>query len=322
MADIFLNFNASGIIQDIFFNHLSIKPHQVHSVYTLFDESTNDLIRLKLSQFDSDFKAITSNETFPTIILRSATQNYFLYVSSIQFSEPEAQTIIHLIDLLVDDYSSKKTLSYVDTKGFYEQMQILNNELVNKSRMIEKMNRQLYDLNIKQEELLRTDPLTQLISRYGFPQQINTKIAEYPGKKGLFCYLDIDDFKRVNDTFGHQAGDDYLVEFAKRLNDAPIAKSLKMRIAGDEFGIFIYDLDEVTMTHVESVWSILHNIVANPIEIGKLSLPVAFSAGFAVFPDDSRSIHLLFDDADKAMYIAKRKGKNSFACYNCVKTDL
>lgn len=319
MAELFLRLNALGMIQQIYVNHLFTIEHKPQSVFSLFDEATNQLINRALTESSHESKTVLENDKYPTILLRSAIQNLFVYVSTVAFDKNQRDQLEHLIDLAIDLYSSNVPLGAADAKGFYEQMQLLNNELVNKSRTIEKMNRQLHDLNLKQEELLRTDPLTKLTSRYVFPEQIDAKIAAYPGKKGLFCYLDIDDFKSVNDTYGHLAGDDYLVEFARRLKSAPIKNALAMRIAGDEFGIFVYNLDEVNEALCQQIWAILQDSVARPINIGKHPVPVAFSVGFAAFPDDSQNIHHLFDDADQAMYVAKRKGKNLFTCYNCIK---
>jgi diguanylate cyclase (GGDEF)-like protein len=321
MADLFIRFNSSGVIQHVYFDYLFFSKPQARSVFSLFSESTNELISRTLTETSMEINAILDDETYPVILLRSSMQINFLYLSTISYDKKQLEEIKHLFDLVINDFLSQKSMIIVDSKGFYEQMQILNNELVNKTRIIEKMNGQLNILNLKQEELLKTDPLTQLISRYVYPQQIESKIKEFPEKKGLFCYLDIDDFKSVNDTLGHKAGDEYLVEFAKRLNALPIENSLKMRIAGDEFGLFIYNLDEANIEQCEQIWKLLQESVAKPIKIGNHVLSVAFSLGFAVFPDDNQDIHLLFDNADKAMYLAKKRGNNLFACYNCVKNQ-
>jgi diguanylate cyclase (GGDEF)-like protein len=319
MAELFLRFNATGVIQQIILNHWKVDISKSLSVFSLFDEPTNLVIHEALTASTSEIDIALTSQAFPRILLRSAMHSFFLFVTTENYTDSQFLEIRHLLDFFVIAVASEKPSNPIDAKGYYEQMQFLNNELVNKGRMIEKMNRQLNELNLKQEELIRTDPLTKLISRYVFPQQIVSKISEHCGKKGMFCYLDIDDFKRINDTLGHQAGDDFLIEFARRLNAAPIDNALKMRIAGDEFGVFIYNLDAVTPERCEAIWKILQSTVARPMQLGNTIVPVAFSLGFAVYPDDSEDVHRLFDNADKAMYAAKRKGINLYACYNRIK---
>jgi len=137
---------------------------------------------------------------------------------------------------------------------------------------------------------------------------------KHTDKFGIFCFIDIDDFKPVNDTYGHKTGDVYLKTFADRLRTLPFDPSIIMRIAGDEFGVFIGGLDAVDTSLTESLWETITDRVSGPISIEGHDHPLSFSLGMAVYNDHTKDIHELIDMADKAMYKAKETG-NTYSVY-------
>ena len=144
-----------------------------------------------------------------------------------------------LSDLLLSFNRSSADFQLLDkdmVQMNFEQIQMLNNKILNTERALQKERLKLEMLNKELNNRLVKDALTGLVSRYQYRAEIEQCIASAPDKNGVFVFIDIDDFKRVNDTYGHAVGDKYLIEFARRLESIPIENSVKMRISGDEFG--------------------------------------------------------------------------------------
>nr|WP_225877803.1 GGDEF domain-containing protein [Alkalibacter mobilis] len=197
---------------------------------------------------------------------------------------------------------------------------MLNNELINARRQLEKANSKLYVLNEELNNRLVKDTLTGLVSRYQYTSEMKWAIGKFPGKVGVYTFIDIDDFKSVNDTYGHAAGDAYLIEFARRLKDLKLKNTIKIRVSGDEFGIFTYGLEYSDETVAEEIWNALHEaLMSEPIIINDVQMPLAVSAGMSTYGVDTDNIFELVDYADYAMYTAKRRGKNNYAVFDMKK---
>lgn len=196
----------------------------------------------------------------------------------------------------------------------FEKIQMLNNDLINIQRKLEKVNAQLNSANQLLNNRLVKDELTGLVSRYQYRQEIDLLIREFPSKCGIFAFLDIDYFKQVNDTHGHVIGDRYLVEFAQRLTNMPHENMIFIRISGDEFGVFWQGIpQEQVDASIVDLWNRISSYVLNkPIEIDNKSIPLGASVGMAVYNLDTTNIYDLIDFADFAMYLAKKAGKNQY----------
>ncbi len=224
--------------------------------------------------------------------------------------------IRRFMQVIKESDSETEGLNTEMTRLQFEKIQVLNNELINTRRQLEKAMAQTNRLNQDLNNRLVKDPLTGLLSRYQYRTEIEQVIAEYPATLGIFVFIDIDDFKKVNDQYGHAAGDRYLIEFSNRLNNIKNDRLLKMRIAGDEFGLFFYDLDQVEGQNFERCWQqIKAALLFEPIVVNNQSLPLSISAGMAVYGRDTNQIYDLIEYADFAMYQAKKAGKNQFRSY-------
>jgi diguanylate cyclase (GGDEF)-like protein len=122
------------------------------------------------------------------------------------------------------------------------------------------------------------------------------------------CYLDLDGFKPVNDTLGHQAGDALLIEIARRLRSAIRGGDTIARIGGDEFVLLLVGL-EPTDEYKKALERILVQI-GEPVQIGSHSAAVSASIGITLYPTDNSDPDLLLRHADQAMYQAKQAGRN------------
>lgn len=196
----------------------------------------------------------------------------------------------------------------------FEQIQMLNNRLVNTERVLQRERAKLQELNRELNNRLVKDALTGLVSRYQYRADIEHTIASSPGETGIFVFIDIDDFKKVNDTYGHQIGDRYLIEFAKRLQSIPIEDSVKMRISGDEFGFFVHKIKNDVRDDMLRIWELIkQHILFGPIVTEAGDIPLSVSAGMSSYGRDTTDIYDLIEYADFAMYKAKKSGKNRCA---------
>jgi len=152
------------------------------------------------------------------------------------------------------------------------------------------------------------DGLTDLPNRLMFRQQIEKGLAERASLAVLV--LDLDNFREINDTFGHKIGDGLLGQIAPRLREHVDSRDLIARLGGDEFGILLRDTDAAHAMGVAE--SLLR--VERPFLIEGHPLEVTASIGIAVFPQHGSTAETLLQRADVALYVAKRPG-NSAAIY-------
>ncbi len=198
----------------------------------------------------------------------------------------------------------------------FEQIQKLNNEMTNMQRQLKKANSQLKQLNLDLNNRLVKDALTGLVSRYQYREEIDYIIRSKPKAHGIFVFLDLDNFKRINDTYGHQAGDNYLKEFARRLLHLPFEEKICIRIAGDEFGLYLHGYTRVLEQDLLNIWKAIQEIVLNEsIPLNGVIETFRCSVGMAVYGKDTDNIYDLIEFADYAMYQAKQKGKNTFSVF-------
>jgi diguanylate cyclase (GGDEF)-like protein len=160
--------------------------------------------------------------------------------------------------------------------------------------------------------LARYDPLTGLINRFLFGDRLESAIARAKRDESLVAlmFLDLDDFKAVNDHYGHGTGDALLKQVAKRIVAAVRETDSVARIGGDEFTVILESgsrLEDAGQVATKILGS-----VAEPYVVGTRELRVTASIGIAMYPLDGDSSHALLRDADIAMYSAKAAGSNNY----------
>ncbi len=160
------------------------------------------------------------------------------------------------------------------------------------------------------------DALTGLPNRLMFNQLLNQAIlSSKRNKKQLAVFfIDLDRFKIINDTLGHEAGDMLLQETARRFRQSLRGVDVVGRLGGDEFVILIEDFNDV-----DQVSTVAHKILSaaiKPMVIMGEECRVTASIGISIFPKDGQDEQLLMKNADIAMYFAKEEGKNNFQFYS------
>ncbi len=165
-----------------------------------------------------------------------------------------------------------------------------------------------------ESKLLRmahTDALTGLSNRYYFEKIIRKELNNRRNETHCFvvAMVDLDDFKKINDRYGHVTGDKLLSMVAKRLKDSIRSGDMVARLGGDEFGLLLRN------TSMDAAETIAHKIVhriSQPYTIEELTISVSASIGLTLAQGDSLDYETLVNKADTAMYTIKKSGKNGF----------
>ena len=160
------------------------------------------------------------------------------------------------------------------------------------------------------------DALTRLPNRAMFSERLGGAIAnaERHTRSLAVLFIDLDRFKLINDTLGHEAGDYVLSEAARRLTDSLRAGDTVARLGGDEFVVLLEEVDDPV--YVGSVSQKLIDALAAPFIIGGREYRITASIGVAAYPQDGGDPETLLKHADIAMYRAKERGRNGFEFYS------
>lgn len=162
------------------------------------------------------------------------------------------------------------------------------------------------------------DKLTGLPNRRMFLDHLNQiiRFSHHNNQSFALFFMDLDNFKYINDSLGHEAGDALLIQIAARLKDIFRSSDMVTRLGGDEFTVIIENTKENAQFDVTQLAQKLLDQLANfPIVIGERSLTVNTSIGIAKFPENGLDSDTLLRHADTAMYAAKKSGKNRYALF-------
>jgi diguanylate cyclase (GGDEF)-like protein len=181
----------------------------------------------------------------------------------------------------------------------------------------DRLEQAVLQLSVLQEQLHHQayhDPLTSLANRALFTDKVKEAIAERRGLLSVL-FIDLDDFKTINDSLGHAAGDELLVAVASRLRSCLRPEDLVARLGGDEFAVMVEDAHDAEAAAVKVARRIMEAFVL-PVGVGSESVAVYVSVGIATSHEDDSSAEALIRDADVAMYKAKTTGKGHFEVFH------
>lgn len=175
---------------------------------------------------------------------------------------------------------------------------------------------ELKNNELRLQRMAHYDPLTDLPNRVLLGDRLQQAIAHaaYADNLLAICYLDLDNFKPINDQYGHEVGDRVLAEIASRLTELVHGGDTVARLGGDEFVLLLQDINEET--ECLSLVRKLLSIVTSPIYVDAIQVAVTASVGITLYPKDHEAPEILLRHADQAMYIAKDSGKNTFHLYD------
>ncbi len=213
------------------------------------------------------------------------------------------------IEFRVQDFKQADTVVYRWYKTVYRSITGYDGQI---SHIIGRT----YDITAdkeRQAELsqeLRLDPLTRLYNRVAAQKQVDEYIAMEPDGVHVLLVIDVDNFKKINDTFGHAVGDTIITDIAQKIKESFRNTDVVGRIGGDEFIVFMKDTSEA-MARKKA--ELLCKNAKKVVYGGDKKLKVTISIGAAVIGKDGKDYNSLFKSADTAMYQVKHLDKNGYA---------
>lgn len=160
------------------------------------------------------------------------------------------------------------------------------------------------------------DVLTKLPNRALFIDRFNQAVAHSKRSNShlAICYIDLDKFKPINDNYGHEIGDQILIEVAKRIIASIREEDTVSRQGGDEFALLISNVE--SQAHCEQTLERIHYALTKPIIVNEISHQISASSGYTIYPNDTGDIDTLLRHADQAMYQAKQSGRNRYLLFD------
>ena len=286
-------------------------------------EQTNDAFIL----FDSTFKIVFANDALKEVT--GFTPQAFEGASIKDFT---AQLDINLLDIqhelmlmhenMGKNFTKDMTLTRRDGHTISVEMRlecIEDIEEDNSSYLLVLSNiTSRKDMEQELHQLAFYDKLTGLPNRRMFMDYLQNIIKQSERHKKCFAifFMDLDNFKNINDTMGHEAGDLLLIQVAQRLKDLFRGVDLVTRLGGDEFTIIIEYIKAPGHIDIGNLAAkAVHQLSSHPVVLQGRPLTISTSLGIAKYPENGLDSDTLLKNADTAMYAAKKSGKNNYAFY-------
>lgn len=230
-----------------------------------------------------------------------------------------------LRDSILNPIAELNTLTskIIETKNLHNKIPVYNKDEIgelanNFNSMLEDLDKTHTELNRQKDSLAykaHHDELTGLPNRALFNDRLEqaiTKAKRHKEEIALF-FIDLDHFKQINDTLGHEVGDEVLKFFAQRLNTSVRTEDTIARIGGDEFMVIMENLQ--TPEAISVVANKIVSIVKEPIVFGEQTMNLGTSIGISVYPQNGETPEMLIRNADAAMYKAKDEGRDNYQFY-------
>jgi diguanylate cyclase (GGDEF)-like protein len=208
----------------------------------------------------------------------------------------------------------------------YEELNAFDDEIVrlldrmaeNVSFALDNFEREVERKRVEEriQHLASHDALTSLPNRVMFSEVLNMAIqsAQRNNRKFAVLFIDLDCFKVINDTLGHEAGDKVLQEMGNRIKETVRTSDVVARLTGDEFVVLVQEVGEPDQ--VETVARKILSALIKPMVISGQECRVSASVGICMYPADVQTEQSLMKNADIAMYRAKEEGKNTYKFYS------
>ncbi len=177
------------------------------------------------------------------------------------------------------------------------------------------------DAEARVEKLAYFDVLTNLPNRNRLNEQLTEDIqcSKRYNTYGALLFIDLDDFKKINDTMGHSVGDKLLLDVSKKMKNQIRKSETLARLGGDEFVLSVPNISkdiDVTKSHAAELANRIINSIRDPIRLKNSEFLISASIGIAVYPDESEDADELLRFADTAMYQAKHKGRDCYEIFD------
>jgi len=233
----------------------------------------------------------------------------YSFINHITSADKTKDYSTQVVELRFENYENKTKFDWSSIKCIYEEK---NNELhayvISRDITVEKEN----EINVIRSS--QRDPLTGLVNRFGFLLLANQALlnSTYKNTKLAVFFLDIDNFKDVNDTYGHIIGDNTLIEVSNVLKTLFTNDDIVCRYGGDEFIIVLNDFSDINQ--INTISQLLCNSISQ-IKFPTDEIKISCSIGISLFPNHSDDLEKLIIFSDIALYQAKNLGKNRFVLF-------
>jgi len=244
-----------------------------------------------------------------TDYIRQRDEELCLYTAVILFTAQEGiEPLVEAFDRGIDDYIKKppNPQELAARVNAAARIAALQNDLLETSQQLEDTIKHL-------EEMALTDPLTGVGNRRLLSRQLEHHLLDASARQGGVCFvmLDIDHFKRINDTYGHDIGDEVLVGFTRRIRRTVRPTDLVCRMGGEEFGIIMHYTRAENFRH-STLQRLLSSINKRPFKTTVGDIPITASIGVCFYRgvDEQPSVQNLIKCADEKLYEAKANGRD------------
>ena len=294
---------------------------EAYSIYIQneIDVIVTDIQMPKMNGLEFIAKVRQDNRTIPVVITTAYNDNAFLLesinlgIDGYLLKPIDLEVMFETIEKVV-----KPMLMHRRIEELNERLIDINAELEAKiAHAVQKNTRSLVQENTEIKKIAFYDVLTGVPNRALIYALLEKEIqkAQRKGSKFALFFIDLDNFKAINDNYGHHVGDQVLIEFAQRLQATLRESDTIGRLGGDEFLLITADIEDSSAVTVLAQ-KILH-LFKEPFEIEQeYAIKLSCSIGISCFPRDATSMEELIRDADKAMYSIKKESKEGVAFFS------
>lgn len=320
-------------VSDAYLDATMVKRHDVlgHHIFEIFPDNPNDPLATGTKNLRHSLEIVLTKKIPDTM----AVQKYDIrrplseggefeerYWSPINLpvlgKNNEVQYIIHRVEDVTQFVHLKELGAEQQKTTDALRMHVgeMEMEIYKRAQEIQEANKKLQLANDRLEHVAYFDILTDLPNRKQLTEKMNQflLLANYNHCKVAVMFMDLDHFKLINDTLGHNIGDHLLQVISKRLRREIKENDFIARLGGDEFVILINKIH-----HVDEAVAVAKRIlqkIKKPFSIDGHSISMSISIGMSVYPDDGRNEITLLKNADIAMYSAKQRGRNTCQVFN------
>jgi diguanylate cyclase (GGDEF)-like protein/PAS domain S-box-containing protein len=274
---------------------------------------------LGILHYDSNGTIVDCNEEFVSILGSSRV----LLIGMKMFTTLKNEEILNAVkksltdgeDYYEGDYTSVTGRKTTPIRAFFKAIKSSEDAIIGGVGIVED-----FTDKKKSEEMIRYhasyDHLTGLPNRRLLIDQLHNEMAraQRHGHYGALLFIDLDNFKTINDSLGHSVGDELLVVVAKRISECIRREDTAARMGGDEFVILLTELDDtvgLASYKVRGIAEELRLCLSAPCQIAGQDLRITPSVGVSIFPTPDQGVDDILKQADSAMYRAKNAGRNS-----------
>jgi diguanylate cyclase (GGDEF)-like protein/PAS domain S-box-containing protein len=287
-----------------------------HESRTLIENSPDTITR-----YDRDLHRIYANPAFCTSAGCSLGESLGKRPSEIPGGANALIYEMKILDVVSSGESSQFELKWVSRDGQEQCTHIRLTPEIDRSGKVSSVlavGRDLSDRMAFEATIWKQanfDALTHLPNRQMFQDRLDheARMSRRSGKCMALMLIDLDRFKEVNDSLGHDTGDILLIEAARRITSSVRESDTVARLGGDEFTVILPNLDDTAS--IDRIAQTIIDKLAEPFKLGPDEAFISASVGVTIYPNDTIELDVLFKNADQAMYAAKNAGRNCFSYF-------